>query len=598
MVTAPVPLLNVPVLATLMLLSKRVVVANAERSNDPPVLTVIVPVNVLSPVADPDTRDPETVVFPANVIAMLLSVVVPEDTLKCLNVYAPEIAAVPVVTSVFALSNVSVPPEPSVPVRLKLPEPMLSTLRAAVPVKVTPALAVSTPVVVVNVIFPPVVPPAIVSSPPDVKLQVFIVMLTVAVAVEAPLIVAAPVVANVPVALAAHVMFDWPPFVVGRLIVSDPAVMLAVPFMVIVCEFAFALAVYVIAPVTLVVDPVVSERPLDATGLAMVSAPIVTVPVFELVSVMFVGTVTVPPSETFPDPLIVRVPVPVSVTAPPPLSNVVPFAVISPPKLVTVAKLLPVLRLKTPVELTVTVLLNVLVPVALETVSVAPDATVTAPAYVIATAPIVVVPEFTLRIPNVVARLSVTVPVVLSAVPALIVTVPPALIVPVRLIVEAPALVICACAAVPLNVIPAVVVNVDPAESASTLLRPEVALPVIVIPAVENVPDVPPPTVIVLATAAPGDGMLVVPETVNVTPLFTVSLAATVDAAKVSDLIVTVVSAVTVTPELIVRSSFTPGRLPVPLPPLAAPVQLVKLAVALHVPLPVALHAASEAICH
>jgi hypothetical protein len=242
-VTAPVPLLKVSPLPTVISLSKRVVVANAERLNDPPGLTVTVPVNVLRPVAEPEAREPVIEVLPLNIIATPLSVVVPLETVKFANVYAPDIAAVPVVKSVFALLMVTVPPDPIVPERLKLPDPMLSTLRAAVPVNVIPALAVSTPVVVVNVMLPPVDPPAIVNNPPEVKLHVFIVMLTVAVAVEAPLIVAAPVVANVPVAPDAQVMLDCPALVVGRLIVSDPAVMLAVPFMVMVCVLAVALAV-------------------------------------------------------------------------------------------------------------------------------------------------------------------------------------------------------------------------------------------------------------------------------------------------------------------------------------------------------------------
>jgi hypothetical protein len=117
---------------------------------------------------------------------------------------------------------------------------------------------------------------------------------------------------------------------------------------------------------------------------------------------MPVGIVTVPPKLIVPDPLNVRVPVPVRVTLPPPESKVVPFAVILPPKLVAVANALPVLRSNIPVLLTVTLPVNVFVPVALLAVRVAPLETVVVPANVIATPPKVVVPELIFTLPHVV----------------------------------------------------------------------------------------------------------------------------------------------------------------------------------------------------
>ena len=176
--------------------------------------------------------------------------------------------------------------------------------------------------------------------------------------------------------------------------------------------------------------------------------------------------------------------------------------------------------------------------------SVAPDAlvsvllplSVVAPDIIIAKLCSVVVPPVTLSVGNVYAPPIADVPLVLKVVFPLKDTDPPAPdIVPVRLNVEAPELLNFACASVAAKVIPAVVVNVDPVAKARVLSLPEVALPVIVIPAVEKFPDTPCPTVIVFEPVVPAAAIEVVPVTVNVTLSFIRSDVAAVEAAKVSD---------------------------------------------------------------
>jgi hypothetical protein len=253
-----------------------------------------------------------------------------------------------------------------------------------------------------------------------------------------PLAVAEPVTAVVPETvrvppLPVAVIFAVPVLVVAGIVI-DAADTDAVPCSVTVCDCpAAAFAVNVKAPVIEVVVPVANVTEFVAVGLAIVSAPRVTVFVLLFVKATLVGTVSVPPRDIALDPLNDLAPVPVNVTAPVPELNVVPLAVIFPPNVEAVAKLLAVFKSKTPVLFTVTLPVNTFAPVALETFNVAPLATVVVPANVIATAPIVVVPLFTDKIPNVVARLSVTVPDVFNVVPALIVTVDPKEALPIEL---------------------------------------------------------------------------------------------------------------------------------------------------------------------
>ena len=243
-VVVPAPLVNVAPFIVIPPPNTDAVL-NAERSNDPPGLIVTSPVNVLVPVPEVTARAPSIVVVPANVIATPPRDSVPEGTSRLPNVYAPVIEDVPVATSVLVAFADIVAFAGMAPVRLSvLFAPSVRKLTEEIPTKFTPAPAVSVPLSNDTLIVPPPLTPPQVMSPPDESVQSFIDRLILAVIPEfAPCKLIAPLVANVPVAPDAQVMLDCPALVVGRLIVSDPAVMLAVPFMVMVCVLAVALAV-------------------------------------------------------------------------------------------------------------------------------------------------------------------------------------------------------------------------------------------------------------------------------------------------------------------------------------------------------------------
>jgi hypothetical protein len=144
-----------------------------------------------------------------------------------------------------------------------------------------------------------------------------------------PVIVTAPVVVSVPVQDETHVI-KAEPVAVGAGIEIEAAFKFALPFIKILSFTAEAPTAKVIAPITVVVDPVAKEKEIAAAGaVAKVNAPIVRVPLVDLSfdNTRFVGTVIVPPQVIAPVPAKDNAPVPVMVIAPVPVLNVVPFAV-------------------------------------------------------------------------------------------------------------------------------------------------------------------------------------------------------------------------------------------------------------------------------
>lgn len=150
-----------------------------------------------------------------------------------------------------------------------------------------------------------------------------------------------------------------------------------------------------IAPVMEVVDPSERENSLDAVGLAMIKAAMVTVFVFEFVKVIPLGIVTVCPNvmAELPEKLLV---VPVSVRVPVPVLKDVPSITILPPKervgfVTTFIK-------NEPPELTSTSPVKVFNPTPVEFVKVPPLSITVVPEIVMAKLPIVVVPVRTSKL--------------------------------------------------------------------------------------------------------------------------------------------------------------------------------------------------------
>lgn len=209
------------------------------KSNTPPALTVMFPVNFLSPVHEaaeghetlplvpsPTVRFPvcvnakaprrnvelsRTRVVPAKVIVPAPRVVVPESTSTIPNVYAPLRATVPLKFVVDAALMVTVRhPEPIVPVKLRVP-PLATVNVSADPVQVRPADIVRTPVV--TEIFDmrvDALPEASVTNPPILRFPVAAASSLVTDAVGA-LIVTAPVTVSVTPPATVTDVADAPP---------------------------------------------------------------------------------------------------------------------------------------------------------------------------------------------------------------------------------------------------------------------------------------------------------------------------------------------------------------------------------------------------
>jgi hypothetical protein len=229
-VVVPVPALNNPPTFTVIPAPKLVAgLVVVVRVTEPPLFTVMRPLNVFKITLLAFATDPDTVLAPANVRATAPSVRVPLGTESMPQVPAVARLVIPVETRVVAEVIESVPKPDIAPTRFTIAAPVVvRRALATVEPNVTPARNVSVPVLALTV-EEAATPPLIVSSPPTLSVLVDIERVVAPVVVVLPEMVIAPLVVSEPLHELTQVMSEFPVLVgapivsVAELRVADPA---------------------------------------------------------------------------------------------------------------------------------------------------------------------------------------------------------------------------------------------------------------------------------------------------------------------------------------------------------------------------------------